>query len=210
MKYYPNTVLWWNSYVKKRKRQTSQREEASRNRDRKDMEDFYYTAIYHALQSPPTTENLVIAIRLKAKILYLQSKHMRGVLMDTDDNDGALNEEITTYHYIRSRKRSKARMVSNILDHQGQTQTDQDSIMRKFKKYIDLKYCNIQSDICRYKKLISCGIPQIVREAKEELDLPITMDELHDAVRKGKRNKAPGSDGLCHEFYKKSGGYHQE
>jgi len=29
------------------------------------------------------------------------------------------------------------------------------------------------------------------------------MDELHDAVRKGKRNKAPGPDGICHEFYKK-------
>jgi len=29
------------------------------------------------------------------------------------------------------------------------------------------------------------------------------MDELHDTVRKGKRKKDPGSDGICHEFYKK-------
>jgi len=130
---------------------------------------------------------------------------MRGVLMDTDDNDVASSEDITTYHYIRSRKRSKARMVSNILDHQGQTQTDQESIMHIFKEYLDLKYCNIQSDTCRYKNLISCGIPQIPIEAKEELDLPITMDELHYAVRKGKSNKAPGSDCICHEFYKKCG-----
>jgi len=130
---------------------------------------------------------------------------MRGVLMDTDDNDVTSNEDITTYHYIRSRKRSKARMVSNILDHQGKNKTDQESIMHIFKEFLDLKYCNIQSDICRYKNLISCGIPQIPIEAKEDLDLPITMDELHDAVRKGKRNKAPGPDGICHEFYKKSG-----
>ena len=65
------------------------------------MEDFYYTAIYHALQSSPTRGNLAIAIRrLKAKILRLQSKNMRGVPMDTDDNDAAPDEDITTYHYI--------------------------------------------------------------------------------------------------------------
>ena len=74
MKYYPNTVLWWNRYVKRRIRQTFQREGAWRNRDREDMEDFYCTAIYHALKSPPTTKNLAIAIRrLKVKILRLQT-----------------------------------------------------------------------------------------------------------------------------------------
>jgi len=29
------------------------------------------------------------------------------------------------------------------------------------------------------------------------------MDKLHEAVRKAKRNKAPGPDGICQEFYKK-------
>ena len=51
--------------------------------------------------------------------------------------------------------------------------------MRMFKEYLDLKYCNIQSDMRSYKKLISCVVPQILREAKEELDLPITVEELH-------------------------------
>ena len=117
--------------------------------------------------------------------------------MDTDDTDAVPNVNIITCHYIRSRKRSKARLVSNILDHQGQFKTDHESILCIFKEYLDLKYCNIQSDVCSYKKVISCGIPAILREAKEELDLPITMDELHEAVRKGKRNKAPGTDGIC-------------
>jgi hypothetical protein len=105
MKYYPNAVLWWNRNVKQRIRQTF-REGASRNRDRKDMEEFYYTAIYHALQSTTTSQNLAIAIqRLKAKILRLQCENMRGILLDTDDTDAVPNESITTYHYIRSRKR---------------------------------------------------------------------------------------------------------
>jgi len=68
--------------------------------------------------------------------------------------------------------------------------------MHIFKDYLDLNYCNIQSDICRYQNLILCGIPQIPKEAKEKLGLPITMDELHDEVRKGKRNKAPSPDDM--------------
>ena len=98
---------------------------------------------------------------------------MRGILLDTDDTDAAPNENITTYHYIRSRKRSIARLVSNILDHQGQFKTDHESILCIFKENLDLKYCSIQSDICSYKKLISCGMPTILREAKEDSTSPL-------------------------------------
>ena len=52
-KYYPNTTSWWDRYIKQRIRQTFLREGASRNRDRRDMEDFYYAAIYHAIRSLP-------------------------------------------------------------------------------------------------------------------------------------------------------------
>ena len=52
-------------------------------------------------------------------------------------------------------------------------------------------------------KLISSGIPQISPEDREDLDRPILMDELHSAIKKGKQRKAPGPDGICHEFYKK-------
>ena len=45
IKYYPKTLLWWNCYANKRIRQTFQREVATRNRDRKVMEDFYFSAI---------------------------------------------------------------------------------------------------------------------------------------------------------------------
>jgi hypothetical protein len=71
------------------------------------MEDFYYAAIYHAIRSTSGTENIAITIRrFKAKILRLTCQYMRGVLLDTSD-DSIQGEGITTYHYIRSRKRKK-------------------------------------------------------------------------------------------------------
>ena len=56
---------------------------------------------------PPGTENIAITIRrLKAKILRLTGQYMRGVLLDTTD-DSMQDENITTYHYVRSRKLQK-------------------------------------------------------------------------------------------------------
>ena len=37
--------------------------------------------------------------------------------------------------------------------------------------------------------------------ANTVLDAPVTMEELHLAVRSGKPHKAPGGDGICQEFF---------
>ena len=55
MKYYQNKTKWWELHVKKRIRKNFQREGAARNKDRKDLEEFYYDAMYHALRTPPTS-----------------------------------------------------------------------------------------------------------------------------------------------------------
>jgi hypothetical protein len=39
-------------------------------------------------------------------------------------------------------------------------------------------------------------------KAIKETDDPITMEELHEAVKKGKPNKATGEDGISQEFFK--------
>ena len=56
-KHYPSKTLWWEWHVKKRIRQTFQSEGTARNKDRKDLEEFYYAAIYHAIRAPTPTPN---------------------------------------------------------------------------------------------------------------------------------------------------------
>jgi hypothetical protein len=38
-------------------------------------------------------------------------------------------------------------------------------------------------------------------EAEMALDTPITKDELRDSTKRGKRNKAPGDNGINKEFF---------
>ena len=203
MNNFPTKTMWWERHVKTGIRQIFRKEGAIRNKERKDLENFYYAALYDAIRTPPTTENIATTIRrLTAKIRRLSDQQMRGVLIDTAENDAVLNEDITTYHYARSRKRSKARQVSQILDNHGNIQNDKSVIMNIFTTYLESKYRTINSEEICYKKMTACGMPKIPAEANTELELPITMEELRTAVNKGKCGKSPGPDGICHEYHK--------
>jgi len=45
------------------------------------------------------------------------------------------------------------------------------------------------------------GLPKIMPQANMRLAEPTTLEELRRAIDKGPRNKAPGADGIVHEFY---------
>ena len=111
--------------------------------------------------------------------------------MDTADNDAIQDEDITTCHYIRSRKRQKTRLVKHVLDVQGQLQTDQDDITRLFTNILDSKYSRHQADRRSFQKMVSCDMPKIPGDTNTELDQPITMEELRDVVKKGKDTRHP-------------------
>jgi len=49
-----------------------------------------------------------------------------------------------------------------------------------------------------FQKMVSCGMPKIPGDANTELDQPITTEELREDVKKGKGQKSPGPDGICH------------
>jgi exonuclease III len=201
-RHYPNKTSWWDRYIKKRIKQTFIREGTARNKERRDMEEFYYTAIYHAIRSTPNTENLAINIRrLKAKILQLTSQTMRGVILDTSENDYMKGEEITTYQYIKSRKRQQKRQIMKILDEQGNLQTDNEVIMKQFVDFLTKKYSPLPSDTNSFQKMTSCGMEKIPDTENTILENPITMEELKETVKKGKRKKSPGPDGINHEFF---------
>jgi len=81
--------------------------------------------------------------------------------MDTVENNNIQGEDITTYHYIRSRKRQKTRLVTHTLDSQGQLQVEQDNIMRLFTIFLETKYSLHQMDNISFQKLVTCDMPKI-------------------------------------------------
>jgi hypothetical protein len=70
-------------------RQTFQREGTERRRDRVEMGNFYYNAIYQLLQAPENHVQKSTALkRLKAKIVRLNSVHQQEILLEMETKTG--------------------------------------------------------------------------------------------------------------------------
>ena len=81
--------------------------------------------------------------------------------------------------------------------------TSRVDILRVFTENMRRKYDHIQVKEERVRHMMNCGlktIPSVSNRAPEE---SINMEELFEAVKQGKPNKAPGQDGICLEFIKK-------
>ena len=78
-RFYPNTVKGWGRYAKRMMRQIFIQEGISRRRDRQTLENFYYKAIYTALQEDNLRDTTFLTLKqLKAKIvrLYHEPHHI--------------------------------------------------------------------------------------------------------------------------------------
>ena len=93
-------------------------------------------------------------------------------------------------------------MVAWTLDTDDAIQTSATGIMRTFVKYISNKFDTLPVDENQIRDLLAHMKPRIPQEANIDLEAPITMEEMEIAVRQGKNVKAPGNDGINHEFLK--------
>jgi hypothetical protein len=86
------------------------REGADRRRDRVEMENFYYSAIYDAIRESTTNEAKTITLKgFKAEIIRLISTHRQAVQVDVGERDTLRGEETSLHHLLRGRKRQNAR-----------------------------------------------------------------------------------------------------
>jgi hypothetical protein len=66
------------------------------------------------------------------------------------------------------------------------------------------KYEDIQVDPRNVRSMLRGIRRTIPAEANAALGTPITLEEPHAAVKQGKKLKAPGYDGICHEFFQET------
>jgi hypothetical protein len=168
------------------------------------MENFHYSAIYDAIREPTTDEAKTITLkRIKAKIIRLNSAHQQAIHVAVGERDRLRGEEPAFHHLLQGRKRKTQRTILHAYDQNGYLKTTED-ILRIFAEHMQRKYDNILTSEDSMRLLLECELRTIPEGANAALEEPITIDELTYAVKHGKPHKAPGRDGICLEFYKKT------
>jgi hypothetical protein len=111
------------------------------------------------------------------------------------------DEEPSLHHLLKGHKRQESRMFNNVYGKDGNIQNTPMNILRTFTMSMKKKYDTIQVDSDSVNRMLQRQKKHIPQETNEALDAAITMDELHIVVKQGKKHKAPGSDGINHDFY---------
>ena len=139
--------------------------------------------------------------RYTAKLVRIQARLTEYLRLDISERDMIDGEEITLYHLIKSTKRREARMICRTQDQRGRITEDPTEIAQIFVVHLKDKYSSIDvSDSC-VAEMLNAIRPNTQRSYAAYLEQPITDEELYDALKSGKPNKAPGSDGISREFY---------
>jgi len=68
--------------------------------------------------------------------------------------------------------------------------------MRFLPIFLATKHKQIQIDVMSLWKMVSCGLLKIPESAITELENTNRMEDLLEAVKKGKQHKSPGQDGM--------------
>jgi len=99
------------------------------------------------------------------------------------------------------RKRQESRMIDRVYDSEGHLQTSPLKTLRVFTEFMKNKYDTITVDADSIRRILRHSCSKMPHIANEALSTPITLEELHIAVTQGKKLKAPGYDGIFHEFF---------
>ena len=139
---------------------------------------------------------------LKAKIVRLYSKRLQAVTVETNDHNLLQGEKLSLFHLLKIRTRHASRMITSVLDKDGDIQTTTKGILHSFVAYLLRKYCAISVDLESGTQMEKAGLKTVPTVWRDLLDSPVSMEELKTAVNKAAGNKAPGRDGTCLEFSK--------
>ncbi|KAJ8049506.1 hypothetical protein HOLleu_02278 [Holothuria leucospilota] len=113
-------------------------------------------------------------------------------------------EEKPTIKFYRDvTKYAIDRRIKRVRDVHGVVQKDPLDIVEVFKSFYEQLYTQADVDEGLQKTLLDNIDKTPSRDQNDELGSPLTVDELWKAVAKMKGGKAPGSDGIPMEFYKR-------
>jgi len=110
-------------------------------------------------------------------------------MIENEDQNMLLGKKPSLFHLLKMRKRREDRMIHNVQDGCGGTQTSAQGIVRTFVNFLRRKYESIAVDVECVTYMAKGGKKEIWIICKDALGEPITLVALRYTVGKGEEAK---------------------
>ena len=202
-KHYPNITIWWCRHVKRMIRYYFIAESKTRIQEQRDLENFYYQRIYSILETNPAKpETMYIKLKeIKAKIVRICNRSQRKLLLNLGETDTGNDDSPSLYHFFKQKKRQSFKAIHQVRDEMNATQNTPYAILRVFTTEMKNKYDTIPQMGNSIQQILRHACTHLSSMATSAMEAPLTLEDVHHAIKQGKKRKSAGLDGISHEFF---------
>ena len=198
---YENVIEWWEMtktyikmYTKKYCQQINQKRHKEIARIKRNIGN----------ESTQTRINMTNIELLHNQLQNLQNETQRGVQIRSREKMILNEEKPTKFFYIQEQQKQQKKTINklNVKERDETIElTETKDILQTIHKFFTNVYAKKQSDDELQQEFLQYLSTKLDEQAKQNLDLPITQDELNSTINNTDTNKSPGIDGLPIEFY---------
>ena len=139
--------------------------------------------------------------KVKNDLGNLNNKVTEGAKLRCRVNWHDGGEKCTKYFLKMEKIKSQRKTISILNTELGQL-TDENDILKEIRNHFAKLYKTQNLSILDLNDyILNMQIPQISKQDKSMLELPISIEEIKIAIKQMKKQKCPGLDGLPIEFY---------
>lgn len=151
-------------------------------------------------------DNILLRIELiKRELKEIEEEAANKIIFRSRCRWARLGEKPTKYFLNLEKQRSKNNTLSTILTQQGHEVSDQKLILEECRAFYEKLYTKDSNNLHSHDHIIQATRhlqhPVLTDISRQQLDQPISKDELKVALGKLNKGKSPGTDGLPPEYY---------
>ena len=175
--------------------------------------------LYQALNKACQTGEWKTAHELKARLHKMMLDDLEGIVVRSGGKEWIDSEKGSVYHLSRETKNAKTGNLERLKINGAEISDPElieEEVIKFFKALFNGHHRSVdgqtqpvdtgqpfQPDMTHLEEFMG-ELPTISPEDRAVLEAPITMAEITKALKTSPKHRAPGLDGLPHEFYQKT------
>lgn len=185
--------------VKLKALESASRIQHEKRKQEKSLHECLGILIAEECQQPGMFKDDILAV--KQKLEAIDEDRYRGAILRSRAERMVAGETPTKRSFGIEKKRAHINHISQI-EWQGVICVEKGDIQRAFYDYYSNVFAHSSGNIEAFKNEFLHSMPSIDDDAKELLEMPISIEEVKMAIDELNPNKSPGPDGLTAAFYK--------